>query len=143
MKLELILKDGTSVDLIEANYPKHYVLECKNAAAFKRVWNKMTDENTSEIHIKEDDEEKAIVVGSRVCGTQTVTISDSLMYGHFYLDRGDVYGPGEYPPVFDDETNGDPEAVDGETEPVKEADGSIEENMETVEDTDESVEEEQ
>lgn len=103
MKLEMVLKDETVVELIEASYPKHYVMSCKNAAAFKKVWNKMTDENISEIHIKEDDKEKAIIVGSRFSGTQTVNISNDLLIGHFYLDGGDIYGPGEYPPVEEDE----------------------------------------
>ena len=106
MKLEMVLKDETVVELIEASYPKHYVLSCKNAAAFKKVWNKMTDENISEIHIKEDGEEKAIIVGSRICGTQTVNISADLLIGHFYLDGGDVYDPGEYPPVEEPEDDG-------------------------------------
>lgn len=99
MKLEIVLKDETAVELIEASYPKHYVLTCKNAAAFKKVWNKMTDENISEIRVKEDDVEKAIIVGSKMAGTQTVNISDDVMIGHFYLNGGDVYGPEEYPPV--------------------------------------------
>ncbi len=103
LKLEMVLKDETVVELIEAGYPKHYVLACKNAAAFKKVWNKMTDENISEIHVKEDGEEKAIIVGSRMAGTQTVNLSDETMIGHFYFDGGDVYGPGEYPPVEEEE----------------------------------------
>lgn len=133
MKLEMILKDGTSVELIEASYPKHYVLQCKNAAAFKKVWNKMTDENTSEIHIFENETEKAIVVGSKVCGTQTVNIPDG-MYGHFYLEGGDVYAPGEYPPVFDEEMEDGAETTD---EPVEE---TAEVNNESVEETSETVE---
>lgn len=103
MKLEMVLKDETVVELIEASYPQHYVLSCGSRTAFTRIWAKMTDENISEIHIKEDDEEKAIVVGSQLVGTQTVNFPNGVMLGHFYFDRGDVYGPGEYPPVEEEE----------------------------------------
>lgn len=103
MKLEMVLKDETVVELIEASYPKHYVLSCVSRTAFTKIWGKMTDENISEIHIKEDGEEKAIIVGSQLVGTQTVNISRDVMYGHFYFDRGDVYGPGEYPPAEEEE----------------------------------------
>lgn len=112
MKLEMVLMDGTAVELIEASYPQHYVLSCGSRTAFTKIWGKMTDENISEIHIKEDDEEKAIIVGSRLVGTQTVNISASAIIGHFYLDGGDVYGPGEYPPVEEDEEPAEEETPD-------------------------------
>ena len=103
MKLEMVLMDGTAVELIEASYPQHYVLSCGSRTAFTKIWGKMTDENISEIHIKEDDEEKAIIVGSRLVGTQTVNFPNNVMLGHFYFSGGDVYGPGEYPPAEDEE----------------------------------------
>lgn len=101
MKLEMVLKDETVVELIEASYPEHYVLSCGSRTAFTKVWGKMTDENVSEIHVREDGEEKAVIVGSQLVGTQTVNISKDVMLGHFYLNGGDVYGPGEYPPAED------------------------------------------
>ena len=88
MKLELKLKDETVIDLIEAAYPKHYVLACKNGKTFQKIWNKMTEENLSEIRIMEDDELKAVIVGSRLAGTQTVTGTDGTLIGHFYMDGG-------------------------------------------------------
>lgn len=109
---QIVLKDGSTVELIEASYPKHYVMTCSSRTAFQKAWAKMTDENISEIHVMEDGEEKAIVVGSRFSGTQTVNISASTIIGHFYLDGGDVYGPGEYPPVEEDEEPAEEETPD-------------------------------
>lgn len=103
MKLEMVLKDETVVELIEASYPQHYVLSCGSRTAFTKVWGKMTDENVSEIHIKEDDEEKAVIAGSQLVGTQTVNFPNNVMIGHLYFNGGDVYGPGEYPPVEEEE----------------------------------------
>ena len=88
MKLEMVLKDETAVELIEASYPKHYVLSCGSRTAFTKIWGKMTEENLSEIRIMEDDELKAVIVGSRLAGTQTVTVTDGTLIGHFYMNGG-------------------------------------------------------
>mgnify|MGYP006988915365 CR=1 FL=1 len=87
MKLEMVLKDETVVELIEASYPQHYVLSCGSRTAFTKVWGKMTDENVSEIHIKEDDEEKAVIAGSQLVGTQTVNFPNNVMIGHRSEER--------------------------------------------------------
>lgn len=100
---QIVLKDGSTVELIEASYPKHYVMTCSSRTAFQKAWAKMTDENISEIHVMEDGEEKAIIVGSRLVGTQTVNFPNNVMLGHFYFSGGDVYGPGEYPPAEEEE----------------------------------------
>ena len=44
MKLEMVLMDGTAVELIEASYPQQYVLCCGSRTAFTKIWGKMTDE---------------------------------------------------------------------------------------------------
>ena len=54
MQLKLILKDGTEVDIVEAGYTQHYVVTCADEAAFKGIWEKMTEDNLSEIQITED-----------------------------------------------------------------------------------------
>ncbi|MBR0411526.1 MAG: hypothetical protein IJI25_11110 [Eubacterium sp.] len=102
MKLEMILKDGTTIELIEASYPKHYVMACKNAAAFKKAWNKMTEDNLSEIQIREEGETVVTLLNSHLAGTQTVNQPDGSLIGHFYME-------GE---IKDDEDNsGEPDDI--------------------------------
>lgn len=93
MQLNLILKDGTEVELMEAGYTQHYVVACKDGKAFQRIWNKLTEENLSEIQITEDGNTAHTITGSKLEGTQTVTNPDGTITGHFYLSGGEYKQP--------------------------------------------------
>lgn len=69
MQLKLILKDGTGIELEEASYTQHYVVSCKDAKAFQRIWNKLTDENLSEIQITEEGNTVHTIIGSSLEGS--------------------------------------------------------------------------
>lgn len=89
MQLKLILKDGTEVDIVEAGYTQHYVVTCADEAAFKGIWEKMTEDNLSEIQITEDGSTVHTITGSSLSGTQTVNNPDGTVTGHFYLTGGE------------------------------------------------------
>lgn len=93
MQLKLILKDGTGIELEEAGYTRHYVVSCKDAKTFQSIWNKLTEENLSEIQITEDGNTAHTIIGSELEGTQTVTNPDGTITGHFYLSGGEYKQP--------------------------------------------------
>ncbi len=92
MKLQLILKDRTVIDIAEAGYTKHFVVTCADADAFKEIWDKMTDENLSEVQIAEDGNTIHTIAGMTLNGTQTVSNSDGTLTGHLYMDGGEYVG---------------------------------------------------
>ena len=59
MALVLILADGTEIELADATYNKHYVVNCTNGDDFVEKRSVMTKENLSEVKILKDDEEIA------------------------------------------------------------------------------------
>lgn len=95
MDLKLTLKDGTEIDLVDAGYNQHYVVECKDGKAFQKIWNKLTDENLSEIQITGDGDIAHTYTGSKLKGTQTVENPDGTVTGHFYLDGGAYVQPSD------------------------------------------------
>jgi predicted transcriptional regulator len=95
MSLQLILNDGTAIDIVEAGVTKHFVVTCANADSFKDIWDMMTDENLSEVQIVEEGTVIHTIVGMTLNGTQTVENTDGTLTGHFYMDGG-VYVEDEY-----------------------------------------------
>ena len=95
MGLQLILADGTSVDIIEAGYTKHFVGIYEDPDAFKDIWDQMTDENLSEVQVIEDGNMIQTITGMHLEGTQTVENTDGTITGHFYM-KGGEYAEDEY-----------------------------------------------
>lgn len=115
---QMTLKDGmTTINLIEANCPKHFVAQYESAAAFQRAWNSMTDENVLEICVFDNGQPETVVVGSRLAGTQTVNLKDGSIIGHFYLENGICVDPAEYYTEDEDPENGELAEEDVEEEP--------------------------
>lgn len=90
MKLQLALKDGTEIDLVEAGYSGHFVVICKDEAEFQTIWQQMTEENLSEVEIREDGEAVQKISSLSLSGTQTVWNPDGTLTGHFYTEGGDI-----------------------------------------------------
>lgn len=89
MSLQLILNDGTAIDIVEAGLTKHFIVTCADANAFKEIWDKMTNENLSEVQITEDGTTIHTIAGMTLKGTQTVSNSDGTLTGHLYMDGGE------------------------------------------------------
>ena len=95
MGLQLILRDGSAIDIVEAGYTKHFVVICEDADAFKDLWDQMTDENLEEVQITDNGNTIHTITGMTLNGTQTVVNSDGTITGHFYMDGGE-YVSDEY-----------------------------------------------
>ncbi len=87
MELKMTLKDGTEVELSEAGYPQHYVIADTTVEAFQEIWNKLTEDNLSEITITENGFMR-IVYGSKLSGIQTMNNADGTITGHIYMMDG-------------------------------------------------------
>ncbi len=95
MSLQLVLNDGSAIDIVEAGMTKHFVVTCADVEAFVAIWDKMTDENLSEVQITEDGNTVHTIAGMTLGGTQTVANPDGTITGHFYMDGGE-YVADEY-----------------------------------------------
>lgn len=88
MALVLILADGTEIELADATYNKHYVINCTNRNDFSEKRSAMTKENLSEVKILEDGEEVADLIGLTLTGVQEVLNPDNTVTAHFYFTGG-------------------------------------------------------
>lgn len=95
MTLQMILHDGTAIDLLEAGLSKHYVVHCDTEDDFVALWKQFTPENLTEVKISEDDTVTQTIEGMTLDGVQTVTNEDGSITGHFYLSGG-TYKADEY-----------------------------------------------
>lgn len=89
MELKLILNDGTEIELEEAGLSQHYVVTCSSESAFQNLWNKLTEENLTEIQITQGGNTVQTIIGSTLNGTQTINNPDGTITGHFYLSGGE------------------------------------------------------
>lgn len=89
MTLQLVLKDGTAIDIMESGLSGHIVMQCADSDEFNSVWEKLTPEAVKEFTIVRDGEVVQSVVNGQLTGTQTVTNYDDTLTCHFYL-KGDL-----------------------------------------------------
>ena len=89
MNLQLILKDGTAIDIMESGLSGHIVMQCADSEEFNSVWEKLTPEAVREFTIVRDGEVVQSVINGQLTGTQTVTNYDDTLTCHFYL-KGDL-----------------------------------------------------
>lgn len=95
MAVQMILKDGTAIDLESMTGKSHAVLICPTAKAFQRLYNKLTPEAIEEVTITEDGEVVSRIGGLAVAGEQCMNNDDGTVTGHFYFDAGG-YIPDDY-----------------------------------------------
>ena len=91
MKLHMILKDGTQVGLVEAGLSRHFIVNCESRMNFLEIWDKMDDENLTEVKITEDDVVTMIWTGLQLVGTQTMRNENGGITGHFYCEGGSYH----------------------------------------------------
>ena len=88
MALVLLLADGTEIEIADATYNKHYVVNCSDSADFVAKRTLFTPSNLSDIKIYDDDVEVAHIVGLELSGAQEVINPDETVTGHFYFYGG-------------------------------------------------------
>lgn len=89
MSLQLILKDETTIDIMESGLSGHIIMQCADQEGFNAVWQKLTPEAVEEFTVVKDGTTVQSVVNATLTGTQTVTNPDGTLTCHFYL-KGDL-----------------------------------------------------
>lgn len=88
MALVLLLADGTEIELADATFTKHYVVNCSDSADFAAKRTLFTPSNLSDVKIYNDDIEVAHIAGLEFSGAQEVINPDETVTGHFYFYGG-------------------------------------------------------
>lgn len=94
--MKIVLNNGSEIELAQATYDGHYVVNCANAAAYQAIWNSFTASNLSDFKLV-DDEGNIVkeVLYIRLSSTQAIINPDNTVTGHFYFDGGTEL-PNEY-----------------------------------------------
>jgi hypothetical protein len=94
--VKIVLKDGTEIQIAQATYDGHYVIDCANRAAYDAVWDNFTTENLEDFRLVDNNDNMVLrVLYIRLTSTQAILNPDNTVTGHFYLSGGTVL-PNEY-----------------------------------------------
>lgn len=94
--MKIILANGTEVQLAQATYDGHYVVNCPNVVAYQTIWSYFTPENLSDFKLVDDnDNVVSRTFYIRLSSTQAIINPDNTITGHFYFMGGTV-APNEY-----------------------------------------------
>lgn len=88
MSLSLVLNNGSTIELADATFTKHYVVNCSDSADFAAKRALFTPSNLSDVKIYDDDVEVARIAGLELSGAQEVINPDETVTGHFYFYGG-------------------------------------------------------
>lgn len=94
--MKIILANNEEIEVADATFGGHYVINCANSAAYQNIWNKFTSNNLSTFKLI-DNNDKILVnkIQVRLLSTQAIINQDNTVVGHFYFSKGlDV--PNEY-----------------------------------------------
>ena len=94
--MKIILKDNTEIELSQATYDGHYVVNCESRAAYDAIWDSFTAENLEDFKlVDENDNIVSETLYIRLSSTQAIINPDNTVTGHFYFTGGTVM-PNEY-----------------------------------------------
>ena len=52
--MKIVLKDNTEVQIAQATYDGHYVVNCNNRAAYDAIWDNFTTANLEDFKLIDD-----------------------------------------------------------------------------------------
>ena len=98
--MNMILKDGTTIPIVDGSYTGAVVLIVEDRQALIDTWAQLTSDNLTEMRItKDDDTPLHTLHGAVIDSVQAVTNPDGALTVHFYLFEtitGDVPTDAEY-----------------------------------------------
>lgn len=93
--MKIVLKND-EIEVTQATYDGHYVINCNNRAIYNAIWNKFTTENLEDFKLIDDNNKVALrVLNIRLNSTQAILNPDNTVTGHFYFSGG-MTMPNEY-----------------------------------------------
>lgn len=94
--MKIILANGTEVQLAQATYDGHYVVNYQSTAEYQTIWSYFTPENLSDFRLVDDnDNVVSRTLYIRLTSTQAILNPDNTVTGHFYFS-GSTVVPNEY-----------------------------------------------
>lgn len=94
--MKIILNNGSEIELAQATYDGHYVVDCENRAAYDAIWDNFTTENLEDLKLVDDnDNVVSETLYIRLSSTQAILNPDNTVTGHFYFTDG-LTMPNEY-----------------------------------------------
>ena len=98
--MKMILKDGTSIPIVDGSYTGAVVLIAESQQAVFDTWAQLTPDNLTEVRITHDDDTPLHTLHRAVVDSmQTVPNPDGTYTVHFYMSEtmtGDVSTDAEY-----------------------------------------------
>ncbi|MEI1258433.1 hypothetical protein V8Q34_27280 [Blautia sp. JLR.GB0024] len=98
--MNMTLKDGTTIPIVDGSYTGAVVLIADNRQALMDIWDQLTPDNLQELKFTQDDGTVVhILHGAVIDSQQSVTNPDGTLTVHFYLSEtitGDVPTDAEY-----------------------------------------------
>lgn len=94
--MKIILANNEKIEVADATFNGHYIINCENSAAYQTIWNKFTTDNLSKFKFM-DNNDKIVInkLQVRLLSTQAILNPDNTVVGHFYFSEGlDI--PNEY-----------------------------------------------
>ena len=94
--MKIVLNNGSEIELAQATYDGHYVVNCANRAFYDAVWDNFTAENLEDFKLVDDNDRiVSRTLYIRLSSTQAIINPDNTVTGHFYFDGGTEL-PNEY-----------------------------------------------
>lgn len=94
--MKIILANGTEIEIADASYGGHYIINCTNTTEYQTIWNKFTSSNLSNFTLINDNGQTLVQKSQvRLLSTQAIINQDNTVVGHFYFSEG-VDIPNEY-----------------------------------------------
>lgn len=98
--MNMILKDGTTIPIVDGSYTEAVVLIAESQQAVFDTWAQLTPDNLTAVRITHDDDTPLHTLHRAVVDSmQTVPNSDGTYTVHFYMSEtvtGDVPTDAEY-----------------------------------------------
>lgn len=98
--MNMTLKDGTTIPIVDGSYIGAVVLIVENRQALMDIWDQLTPDNLRELQITQDDGTVIHTLhGAVIDSMQSVTNPDGTLTVHFYLSEtmtGDITTDAEY-----------------------------------------------
>lgn len=86
--MNMILKDGTTIPIVDGSYTGAVVLICDNRQALMDIWDQLTPDNLQALQITQDDGTVVHTLhGAVIDSMQVVTNPDGTLTVHFYLSE--------------------------------------------------------
>lgn len=93
--MKIVLADNSEIEVSQATYDGHCVVNYQNRQAYQADWDKFTAEDLADFKLYDGDNLVKRVLYIRLSSTQAIINPDNTITGHFYFTDG-LTMPNEY-----------------------------------------------